>query len=496
MFACIFVQPAAADIGHTIGSDNNSQNEDALLRLAFCFSPRVEVVAPGMVVLDLDGMEPLFGAPEKMAHAIAARFAESASLASPVNIAIAGNVDAAIYAARGFPGITVIPQGEEAAMLRDLSLSHLPASPELPEIEQTWQRWGVRTFGDLAALPEIGVAERLGPSGARLHRIARGAEDRPLIPLITVPAFEASQELEYAVELLEPLAFILASLLNQVCAALEARAKGAAEIWLRLRLQNPAEKTPSDWERILRLPVPMRDTIALLKLIRLDLEAHSPLAPVIAVFLRAEPGEPRATQNHLFLPPAPEPARLELTLARITKLVGGSNAGSPELLDTHRPDAFALRTFRVAALHHYQSRGRNNGRKRDPNRSNVRQSILQPDATSAQRSQPLSFRVFRPPLCAEVECSGGRPTRIWARGVRGNIVRLAGPWRISGEWWTAESWDREEWDVEVCEAGVRIQESAVRRGRTIHSPSTPGGCLYRIYRDLTTSSWHIAGSYD
>ena len=492
MFACIFVPTAAADIGHAVGSDKGSgkispQNENALLRLAFCFSPRVEIVAPGMAVLDMEGMERLFDAPEKMAHAIAARFAESTSFASPINIAIADNVEAAIHAARGFSGISIIPKGEEAATLRDLSLSLLPSLSELPGIEDTWQRWGLRTFGDLAALPETGIAERLGPAGARLHRIARGAEDRPLIPLITAPAFEASQEMEYAVELLEPLAFILASLLNQVCAALEARAKGAAEIWLRLRLQNPAEKIPSDWERILRLPVPMRDTVALLKLIRLDLEAHPPPAPIIAVFLRAEPGEPRATQNHLFLPPTPEPTRLELTLARITKLIGEGNAGSPELLDTHCPDAFALRTFRVVALHHYQSRGRKRG--------HARQSFLAPAAASVQRPQPLSFRVFRPPLCAEVECSGGKPTRIWARGIRGNIVRLAGPWRISGEWWTSSPWEREEWEVEVREAGVRIQESAVRR-KKIHSLSTPDGCLYRIYRDLTTNSWHVAGSYD
>jgi protein ImuB len=223
----------------------------------------------------------------------------------------------------------------------------------------------------------------------------------------------------------------------------------------------------------------MRDTVALLKLIRLDLEAYPPPAPIVAVHLSAEPGEPRATQNHLFLPPAPEPARLELTLARIAKLVGGGNAGSPELLDTHRPDAFALRAFRVVACHHYQNQYQNRSRNHRHNRSHVRHPTLAPPAlTTMQPAHPLSFRVFRPPLCAEVECSGGRPARLWARGIRGNVVCLAGPWRTSGEWWTAVPWEREEWDVEV-EEGVRSRNH-----------------LYRIYRDLKMNSWHIAGSYD
>ena len=41
----------------------------------------------------------------------------------------------------------------------------------------------------------------------------------------------------------------------------------------------------------------------------------------------------------------PEPERLQLTLARIAAVVGEGNAGSPELLDTHRPDAYRMNTF-------------------------------------------------------------------------------------------------------------------------------------------------------
>jgi hypothetical protein len=54
------------------------------------------------------------------------------------------------------------------------------------------------------------------------------------------------------------------------------------------------------------------------------------------------PVKPRFAQSGLFIPAAPEPVKLELTLARIKAIVGEDRVGSPELMDTHRPDAFRM----------------------------------------------------------------------------------------------------------------------------------------------------------
>ncbi len=524
----------------------------SLTRLAFCFSPRVEPVAPDTVILDMEGLERLFGPPDVMAKKISQRAAASGLQA---NVAIARNTEAAIYAARGFAGITVIPPGEEAKTLSSLTLHLFPA---LPEIQDTWKLWGLKSFGDLAALPEIGVAERLGPEGARLHRMARGAEARPLIPLIPAVDFHSSEELEHPVELLDPLSFILASLLNQVCASLEMRGLAASELQLQFKLENPPQNVPPDFERRLSLPVPLCDSTALLKLLRLDLEAHPPQASVIAISLRASPAKPRVTQNSLFIPPAPEPQKLELTLARITKLVGEGNAGSPSLVDTHRPGAFEMRPFRVSHSQDNQSRDRKG-------------AVPHTVSDHALRSNPpLSFRVFRPPLAAEVECYGNELLQVRARGIRGKVVSFAGPWRSSGDWWTTDPWQRDEWDIELApmsrirrtgEVMGRKQSTAAPEGRNMlahgisrgyASPKHPspggakevnsseeseyicrpsgallssdlqlthdsrrgldstapsgavfsqritqrGNSLYRIYRDLRTDAWYIEGSYD
>jgi protein ImuB len=437
MFACIH-GPGAAASG-----------------CAYEFSPRIEELDPNTVVADAAGLDRLFGHPAALAATLSSRFAE---LGFTGSIAIAANPDAAVHAARGLPGVTVIPRGEEAARLADLPIDLLDPTPE---IQETLACWGIRTFRDLAALPEIGIAERLGAEGVRLQKLARGAATRPLRPVVPELIFEQSEELEYPVTELEPLSFILNSLLHQLCAALESRALAAIEIHLTLKLENQP-----DHARALRLPVPMRDTKILLKLLQLELSAHPPAAPILAVTLRAEAAKPRAAQTGLYTPPAPEPEKLELTLARIAAVVGRGNVGIPELVDTHRPGAFRLAAFQLATFQPatFQPatwRGHSCLRRRDSSRRSV----------DAQTNPPL--RIYRPALPANIQAPEGRPAQISAHGIQGRVLTLAGPWRISGDWWTPTPWARDEWDIALSD-----------------------GALYRIYYERPAGRWFIEGSYD
>jgi protein ImuB len=96
----------------------------------------------------------------------------------------------------------------------------------------------------------------------------------------------------------------------------------------------------------LRLPVPMSDSKALLKILHLELSGNPPPAPIVKVLLHAEPVEPRRTQRGLFAASSPDAERLETTLARVRHIVGRENVGSPYLLNTHRPDRFVMHPFR------------------------------------------------------------------------------------------------------------------------------------------------------
>jgi len=217
-------------------------------------------------------------------------------------------------------------------------------------------------------------------------------------------------------------------------------------------------------ERTINLPVPMRDPKTFLRLLLLDVESHPPRAPIIAVTITAEPVKPHARQKGLFIPLAPEPEKLEITLARLGKLVGAARVGSPEIVDTHRPDTFRMSKFRLR-----QRSGRN-----------VRKDTAH--AGKVPALPVIGFRIFRPAWRAEVQTIHGQPQRIDARGaqarVRGRIVYAAGPWRASGDWWRADVWARDEWDVAVTDSA---REPEV---------------LCRIYRDLVSEQWFLAGIYD
>ncbi|MGD0364112.1 MAG: hypothetical protein ABSC93_24815 [Bryobacteraceae bacterium] len=405
-------------------------DSEKLLRLAQEFSPQVEQTAGDTVALDADGLERIHGLPQEIAAALARRAAQRGLQAS---VAIAANLDTAVHAARGFPGVSVVPYGDEAKYLGSLPLTVLAPTPEMQE---TLERWGIRRFRDLAALPELGLAERLGPEGLRLHRLARGAGDRPLVPVVEPPCFAEEAELDYPVELLEPLLFVLAQLLSGLRARLVSHGLATNELRLRLTLENRGEHT-----RTLRFPVPMLDTKAFLKLLDLDLGAHPPPSPVVKVWLEAEPAKPRAAQTGLFIPLSPEPEKLELTLARLKSLVGETNVGSPRLLDTHRPGAFQMLARPLAS------------------------------ASTIPFSPALPLRAIRPPRAARVQMASGQPVHVQAEGVRGHVVSSAGPWRTSGDWWTHDPWARDEWDVALSD-----------------------GALYRIYSEQ--GHWFLEGSYD
>ena len=474
----------------------------ALLNCAQAFSPRVEDTAADTIVLDIAGLERLFDPPAKLAQDLARRASE---LGLEANVAVAANPDAAVHAARGFAGVTVIPPGKQAERLGSLPVDVLQVAPEILE---TLDRWGVRNLRALAALPEVAMVERLGQEGLRLRKLARGAVERPLVPAEPPLEFEETLELEHAVELLEPLAFVLGQLLEQLCARLGARALATNE--LRLMLELDANDGGDDvsryefhvsrgegqletrnvkretFERTLRFPLPMLDARLFLKLLQLELRAHPPAAPVVKVMLAAKPVEPRPGQGGLFLPATPAPDRLELTLARLVGIVGEQKIGAAEVLDTHRPDAFQMKRFAPSAPQGLKPR-RESGDREIGSSEHLKTDHLMTRSPDPAMYSTMALRRFRPPLAATVEVREGEPVRIAAGEIRGEVASLSGPWRNSGDWWKGKTpridtdghgsnWARDEWDIAV--------------------PGKQGVALYRIYRQLANGTWFVEGSYD
>jgi protein ImuB len=487
-------QFAGVEIRHRSPTQEKAAHA-ALLDVGWSASPRIEDTAPDTMVLDLAGLTSIFESVKNFATELAERVM---SIGLHPHLAVASNIEVAIPAARGFRGITLIPPGEESKRL-----SCLPVEVLLPGVEilETLYRWGIRTCGTLAALPVLQLSERLGQQGVRLRELACGTYCRSIELAVPEISFEEEIALDYTVTELEPLTFLLGRLLNQVCARLEARSLAASAFRLRFGLKDPVEveeefqiaKRASAqvagstiYEKILRLPVPMRDPKILLKLLRLQLQNDPPHGSIVKIILAAEPARPRAGQKGLFVPDAPDPEKLEVTIARLAGLVGNSNVGAPQLVNSHRPGEFRMVPFFIAPEESNRSR----------KTKNVPAAF---NGSNGQKAKPrratIAFRRFRPEVPANVESQQACPCRIYFRGMRGDVVSASGPWRTSGGWWEEQGWRQDEWDVEI-----RFDRSPNRASNGVVTTQAsrlgvPSG-LYRIYYDWVRRGWFVRGRYD
>lgn len=476
MYACLHIPALAGD-------------EEALFQLALQFSPAVERTASDTVVFSITPLRRLMGPPQQVAAEIC-RLGNERKLQA--RLAIAAQPDTSILLARHYPGVTFAMAGEERSRLAPIPLTTfwglvrngMPEGAAMdPGLPGVLHRWGLKTCGDLVAMPEKGIAERLGEAGVYLRNLASGRIQRPLRVAPEETCYERQFELEHPLNLLEPLLFLFHRTLEDLCKHLRSQSRAARLLELKLAVavapavlppvSHSVGKQPGSAESlaaankenevvgyVLTFPVPIDDSAAMLKLVQLHLERHPLPGAVTAFSLRVEPAEPRRLQGGLFLPATPAPDKLHITMKRIEGMVGEGNIGMPRLLDTHRPDAFEL-AIRAGSKPENKSSSR--GRPAD----------LQVPGREPATALRLALRIFRPALHARVRLAGVAPQQVVAPGVQGTVLEAAGPWKISGEWWTDAPWVREEWDVELDD-----------------------GALYRIYNELNTREWYVHSVYD
>ena len=419
---------------------NDPVASGALLQVALAHSPRVEEADAGCVYLDASGLQGLFGDEPRLAE----RLRDAAAAAGlAIRVGVASSRPGALAAARLGSGVTVVEPGGDTAALAAAPLSLLVLSEDLAT---RLARWGLRTLGELAALPTAGLFERAGAEGVRAQRLARGEDPRPLASWRPEPAFEESVECEWGLETLEPVVERLGELAARVCGGLGARGLAADGFEWVCRLAAGGAH-----EGALAPAVPLTEPAAVTGLLRLALEARPPRGVVLGLTLRARPVRMAPAQESLTDPSRPSPRFLAATMNRLVALVGSDRIGAPALLDSHRPDAVGLGTYSPSPL-------RGEGR--------VRGGVAQGEANPV-----LALRRLRPPAPAAVTLASGRPVAVRSSRLAGRIVAGVGPWRSSGEWWTAHPWLQDEWDVELAD-----------------------GTLCRLAHD--GSAWHLAGIYD
>jgi protein ImuB len=418
--------------------------------VALSTSPRVEAAPRGSglhaaeaaVYLDASGMQRLFQSEAGFAGALTER---ARKLGLPAVVAIAASrgvahLSARCLAVRGAALVEVVPPGGDAAFVAPLPLDLLAPDDELVS---SLTRLGIRRLGELARLPTRPLATRLGPGALRLQQLARGHPIEPPLSPVRDQLLEEGTDLEFPLDRLEPLGFVLRGLVSRLVARLELRGLACQELELSCGLVGGGHQ-----ERRLGLAAPTCDERILLRRLLLALEAHPPAAPLESVHLALTGRPPLRDQLDLFRPAGPAPARLESLLAELEALCGEGRVGSPRIPDTWRPDAFDLASF-VSDPEHREA-----------------PSPVAPDPTPA-------VRALRPPLPAQVRAPHGHPEWMRSALANGRVVHAAGPWRTSGAWWSEERFAYDHFDVE-----------------------TEDGLATRLRFDLLSKRWEIDGVYD
>ena len=406
------------------------------------FSPRIEDASRGTgcaCVLDIAGTERLFGAPERLAQRLRAAYSTAGFR---VSVAMSANFHAARLKAADSRGITVIGNQQETTALAKLPLAALDLPDEQAE---TFAVWGIRTLGELAALPEADLVTRMGMQATEWRDLARGTLPHTFQPIEAEFRLEEFFDFETPVDRSESLLFAGARMIDCLVARASARALSLASLTVHMKLEGECAYLRT----IIRPAIPTTDRKFLLKLLQLEIAAHPPQAAVVSITLSGEAGQSSKVQLGLFAPQTPEPSRLDVTIARLKAIAGEDRVGSPVLEDSHRPGSFRMESFRISG-----------------------------ESNAAEGNRPrMALRRMRPPVVVCVYMQTQKPAAFRDGESAFKVTTAYGPWKASGCWWSMDGWNAEEWDV---------------LAETVSGSSV--ACL--LVRNCDRNEWRLEAFYD
>jgi protein ImuB len=406
------------------------------------YSPRVEPSReePGVFWIDPRGLVPLFGSLDAWAEvlraAVAARELEC-------SLVVGFHRERSRAIARTVRGVRVLhdPQLETRIAAR-APLSALGLSPMLRDQLAVL---GVTTLGDLLRLPAAELRARFGEEAARLH--ARTSDGfAPVVPRALVDPITEELQLEPPDDDHTRLLFGLRGVLHSAMQRLAARSQAMSALRLRLELDHaPAH------EEQLEPAAPTLDVALVVELVRLRLEALSLRAPVATVVVDLEGVRTDADQLALFA----VRSRRDLVaagraLARLRAAFGADSVVRAVLRPVHLPEArFGWEESVTARFPRVSEDGQ-------------RPSDL-----------PLCRRVLQRPL--PLPLPPRHEPESWL-GEHGAVLRMHGPFRISGGWW--------------------VRASAAPIERDYFYAETKSGAILWIFWDRPRRRWFLHGYVD
>jgi len=377
---------------HLIGSGD-------LERLALCaqrFTPRVSLVPPDGLVLEVKGSLHLFNGVEGLSRALAS---ECASLGLKSMVALAPTPLAALVAARVGKPFVVMELARLVGQLIPLPLAALRWPQETLE---RLARMGVRTIGQVLRLPRAGFARRFGTDSLAVLDRLTGRSSDLRERFHARERFRRRRECFYELENQTALLGALAPLLAELGKFLESRQCGVMKLECLLRHRH-AEPTRC----VLRLAAPVADVDRLTELLGERLNALTLPEPVRSCELRSSSLVKRVFSSNSVWQPGEygggTGAEVTDLIERLRARLGPEAVYGLQVLPGHRPE--------------------NAWGVREPAASNGTASLAKGPRAAYRRPMWL---LLEPRLLSERD---GLPRR------RGPLRLLGEPERIETGWW-------------------------------------------------------------
>ena len=405
-------------------------------------TPRIEITRPGRIAFATRGPSRYFGGDEALTERVLALATEvlgaRVEVAGPPVVGIADSAFAAELAARcadGAPARVIAPR-TSAAFLAPLPTTAFPViEPDLgfEDLVDLLARLGIRTLGELAALPASDIAARFGPLGALAHRLADGRDGRLLDERPVPPDLAIVAELDPPAERVDHAAFVAKALADELQDRLDTRGLACTRIAIEAETEH-GEHLVRLWRHEGGLtPAAVAERARW----QLDGWLHSTQRPTSGIsLLRLVPDEVGAARGHqmgFWGGRTLADERAARALARVQGLLGVDAVSLPEVRGGRSPaEHVALVPVGLA----------------EPGRM----MATAPDAPWPGRvPPPLPAAVHMARRPADVRDRHGEPVVVSGRGLISSppatigwdgrtedVEAWSGPWVFDERWWAAE----------------------------------------------------------
>ena len=435
-------------------------------------TPWVEVLRPGECAFPARGAARYHGGEPALAVTVTAAVHAALEGRGGCQVGIADGTFAAGLAARQQ---AIVPPGGSRAFLAPLPVATL----DRPDLADLLVRLGLRTLGDLAALPRVDLATRFGPEGARASRLAGGLDEQPRGARRPPPDLRVAAELDPPADRVDIAAFTAKVLADELVARLERL--GLACTRLRIEAETDQGQILSRvWRydpgsRPLLSDPSGRPAAVMAERVRWQLDGwltgrpdRPPGALTRLVLVPDEVVGDRGRQLGFWGGETEAGQRAARALARIQGLLGPQAVGTARLRGGRDP-ADRVTFLPTSDLP-------------VPDPAGMSGVVPWPGQVPA----PAPAIVYAKPLPAEVVDAAGAPVSVDGRGLLGSppsrLRALGRPWSgitaWAGPWLVDERW----WDPAAHRRLVRLQAT------------TDQGTAYLLR--LTGGRWWVEAIYD